>query len=79
MTNKKEVLVKRVLAAVFNVPSEEINYESSPDNIESWDSLKHMNMVIALEEEFDIEIANEDLIEMINYKLVVLILSKYII
>ena len=48
------------MSAVFEVPVEEINEESSTDTIKSWDSLKHMNLVIALEEEFDTEIPDEE-------------------
>ena len=39
--------------------AEEINEESSPDTIESWDSLRHMNIVIALEEEFNVQFDTE--------------------
>ena len=45
--------VKKVISEVFNIDIELINNESSPDNIESWDSLKHMNLIVALEEEFE--------------------------
>ena len=48
------------MSDVFNIDVSLINNESSPDNIENWDSLKHMNLVIALEEEFDTEIPDEE-------------------
>ena len=47
--------IKNVMSAVFEVSPYQINYESSPDTIETWDSLKHMNLIIALEEEFKIQ------------------------
>ena len=50
-----EERIKKVFSNVFNLDIETINNESSPDNIESWDSLKHMNLILALEEEFEIE------------------------
>jgi hypothetical protein len=39
--------VKKVMSDVFNIDVSLINNESSPDNIENWDSLKHMNLIIA--------------------------------
>jgi acyl carrier protein len=53
----------------------DINDDASPDTIKSWDSLKHMNLIIALEEEFSLELSEEDIVEMINYKLIINILS----
>ena len=64
------------MAAVLEVPVDEITDESSPDNIESWDSLKHMNLVVALEEEFNIRFDDDEIVEMMNYGLIKVILSK---
>ena len=68
--------IKNVMAAVFGISVDEITDESSPDNIESWDSLKHMNMVVALEEEFNIEFNDEEILEILNYNLIKLILLQ---
>ena len=68
--------IKNVMAAVFEIPVDEITDESSPDNIESWDSLKHMNLIVALEEEFGVQFTDEEIVEMMNYSLIKLILSK---
>ena len=70
--------IKKVMSAVFEVPIKEINDKSSPDTIESWDSLKHMNLVVALEEEFDVHFNDEDIVEIMNYSLIKIILSKRI-
>jgi acyl carrier protein len=51
---------------IFEIPIEEINEDTSPDNVGSWDSLKHMNLVVALEEEYDIEFIEEEIVEMMN-------------
>ena len=47
MDNNIEDRVKGVMSAVFEVLAELIQDDSSPDTIGSWDSLKHMNMVVA--------------------------------
>ena len=51
--------IKKVMRDVFNIDIASIGSESSPDNIENWDSLKHMNLIVALEEEFDAEIPDD--------------------
>lgn len=68
--------IKKVMSAVFDLPVEEINNESSPDTIESWDSLKHMNLVVALEEEFNIEFDDVEITEMMNFKLIQEIIAQ---
>jgi len=64
------------MSAVFDLPIDSIDNKSSQDSIKSWDSLKHMKLVIALEEEFGIFFEDEGIIEMINYSMIVKVISK---
>jgi len=66
MENNIDNHIKNVMSAVFEIPIDEIDDDSSPDNVGSWDSLKHMNLVVALEEEFDIELIDDEIVEMMN-------------
>ncbi len=68
--------VYKIISQVFNVPIEDINDESSSDDIETWDSLKHMNMVLALEEEFNVQFGEEQVLEMLNVGLIIEILKE---
>jgi acyl carrier protein len=71
-----EARIKQVMSNVFNVDVNSINSASSPDNIESWDSLKHMNLIVALEEEFEIEFDDEEIVDSMNYALILNILKS---
>ena len=68
--------VYKIISQVFNVPIENINDESSSDDIETWDSLKHMNMVLSLEEEFNVQFGEEQVLEMLNVGLIIEILKE---
>jgi len=68
--------IKNIMAAVFEISISDIDDESSVDTIKSWDSLKHMNLIIALEEEFLITIPDEEVGNLISYPLIVLILKE---
>lgn len=68
--------VKKVMSDVFNIDVSLINNESSPDNIENWDSLKHMNLIVALEEEFEIEFDDEEIVDSMNFALILNILTS---
>lgn len=71
-----EEKLKRIMASVFEVSENDISEDSSPDTLDKWDSLRQLNLVSALEEEFEVEFDDEEISEMISYKLVRLILSE---
>jgi len=63
------------MATMLNVNASIINEDSSMDNVPSWDSLRHMNLVLALEEEFKVTIPDEDAGNITSYKLIKLVLN----
>lgn len=71
-----EKKLKNIMSIVFELKSNEINDDSSPENIENWDSLKHMMLIGAIEDEFDIQFTNDEMLELLNYKLIKLILTE---
>jgi acyl carrier protein len=71
-----ESRIKKVMSDVFNIGVDSINNDSSPDNIENWDSLKHMNLIVALEEEFEVEFDDEEIVDSMNYALILNIVSN---
>jgi acyl carrier protein len=77
MDNKIEDRIKCVMSAVLEISADEINDESSPNSIESWDSLKYINLIVALEEEFEIEFTDNEISEMINFSLIKEIIKSY--
>ncbi len=74
--NKLKEKIINVMALVFEVPDSEINEESSLDSIENWDSLRHLNLILALEDEFGVSIPDEEVGNMVNYKIIYYVLSE---
>jgi acyl carrier protein len=64
-----EERLKRVMSDVFLIDVSLINDYSSPDTINKWDSIGHINLTAALEEEFDISISEGQMLQMLNFKL----------
>lgn len=71
-----ESILANLMGLVFNLDSSEINEESSVDNIEAWDSITHLNLIISLEEEFDISIPDDDVGTMMNYKIILYVIKE---
>jgi len=53
--------MKKVMARIFGVGEEVIKDDSSMSSLDSWDSLRHINLIIALEQEFDISFPDEEI------------------
>ena len=52
-----------IVARVFNISINEINYESNPENIENWDSFTGYVLLDEIETNFDISITMEESLE----------------
>ena len=76
MNNNIRNRVINVMGAVLGIPNAQINEHTSPELIDSWDSLKHVNLVVALEEEFDILFTDENIIELISMELIIAVLNE---
>lgn len=68
--------IKEIMAAVFETHINTISDDASPDTIDNWDSLRLINLVTALEEEFNIEFEEEEIVEMLNFKLIALLITE---
>jgi acyl carrier protein len=60
--------VRQLASDILAVPVEQIGADSSPEMIESWDSIQHLNLVLALEEKFHVEFSPEEMEEMRNLR-----------
>jgi len=77
MPTHPELRLKTVLATVFGVPAAAITDDASPDSIATWDSLRHMNLVLALEQEFGVELTDDQVVEVLSYPLIKIILAEH--
>lgn len=56
--------IKQIMSNIFRIIEDEINEESSTENIENWDSLNHINLIISIEEQFAVSISEDEMVEM---------------
>jgi len=60
--------IEALISEVLYVDAKSIDEESGPNNIEAWDSLGHINIISALEDEYEIEITPEEILEISNVR-----------
>jgi acyl carrier protein len=58
--------VRSIASDIFGVPADKITPESSPETIETWDSMQHLNLVLAIEDKFGVQLEPEDIEQMKN-------------
>jgi acyl carrier protein len=58
--------LKNILSEVFS--QNNICLDDSIDTIEEWDSMLHMELIIALEESYSIRVEPEDIVTLTNVK-----------
>ena len=54
----------RIVAAVLDVEAGSLSDEDSPETVESWDSIHHIQLIIAIEAEFGIQFSAEEIGEL---------------
>ena len=56
-----EQVLRRVREIACDVLEADVTAESSPETVESWDSVHHLNLVLALEEEYGFQFLPEEM------------------
>lgn len=66
-----------LIGSVLNVPSAELNLQSGPDNIQSWDSLGHVTLCTALEQMYKIQLTMSEMLGIRSVDDIKKMLNKY--
>jgi acyl carrier protein len=56
--------VRAIASDIFSVPLAQIRPESTPETIESWDSIQHLNLALTVEERFRVQLSPEEIEQM---------------
>ena len=78
MSNNIDQRVINVMSAVLNITPEQITPDATQDTYEGWDSMKQLDMVVALEEEFDIFIPEEEIATLLSQSLISVVVNECI-
>lgn len=72
--NNLEIKLKEIIATIFEVDSTTINGKFDAKSTDKWDSMNHMNLIVSIEEEFDIEIDEDEILDLMSFQA----LSEYL-
>ena len=70
--------LNKILSKILNVSIEKTEENLTMDDVDYWDSLTHMNLIVSIEEELDIELSGDDIAEMTTFNSIKAIVAKYL-
>lgn len=59
--------IRAIMAEVLRLPAERIGADAAIGTVPNWDSTAHMRMMIALEDEFSIDLDESRMVEMTSF------------
>jgi acyl carrier protein len=69
-TEDRRARVVRVMGQVMGVAADRIGGDASPRTVPGWDSMKHVSLMLALEEEFGVQFSDERMMDLISLPLI---------
>lgn len=67
MSKNVEQTIKELMSIILNIDAAKIDDGTSMDNTPGWDSANHINLVLALEEEFSISFEVSEFEMMVSF------------
>jgi acyl carrier protein len=75
MTELKQKIIS-IMADIFELDAADIPDNASAGVVENWDSIRHMNLIVALEEEFNVRFNDTDIVDLITIPLIESIIKE---
>lgn len=74
--NDVKEICRMVFAEVMGVDSSMITDKTNPDTLEGWDSLAHVQLILALEKKFSVVIHPDESVDLENFTMVIELIGK---
>lgn len=63
--------MKHIFGELFKIKSEDFTQDLDVNTVLGWDSMNHLNLIIALEESFSVSFTTEEVIQMTSVKAII--------
>ena len=70
--------VNEILVRTFKIRPEEAEKNLTMNDVDKWDSLSHMDLIVRIEDELNIHLSGDDIADMITFDSIRKIVGKYI-
>ena len=73
---ERSAKLSQTISAVLGVSQDLIKEDTSPDTLSEWDSVAHLNLVVALEDTFGVSFSPDETMELTSVRLINLFLDE---
>lgn len=71
--------IKQIMARVFEMQAEEVPDSASASSLTKWDSLGHIELMLALEMELEIELTSDEMLELLSLEAIERYVSQRVV
>ena len=71
------ITIQKIMSEVLRIPPERIQDSMHMRDVEEWDSLKHMELILTIERACGIELSGDEIAEMTSLSAIKAILAKH--
>lgn len=68
--------VRQLAADVLKRPIDEVPVAATRESVPGWDSMAHLNLVLAVEQHFDIQFLPDEMLQMLTIELVAMLVDE---
>jgi len=68
--------VRALASDILLLPVEQIAPSTSPQDVASWDSVQHLSLILALEQEFDVQFGLEEIARLTSIERIVAVVAE---
>lgn len=73
-----EEKLAQIFIAQLNVSESDTKEDKKMEQVDSWNSLSHMNLIVAIEDEFKIELSGDHIAEMTSFEAIKKVIKSYL-
>ena len=70
-------IVRNLMGEIFNCDPHTIDSATTMESLEAWDSLQHLNLILALEETLDERFTTDEVTDMTSFDEIMAVLQRH--
>ena len=70
--------LNNILAKTFRISLSEAEKDLAMSDVAGWDSLTHMDLIVAIEQELNIQLSGDDIADMLSFEAIRQTVKKYL-
>ncbi len=71
-------IINQILSDILKISLEDASKNLAMNDVRNWDSLSHMNLIVAIEEAFKLELSGDEIAEMTTFDQIREVIQKHI-